>query len=78
MFEENPFEDDDYEGSYEQYEDWFAERGYDPYHVFDDEFRPSVKTRLIRAVRHFVGRVGMFIIEVRYGHAAAHKDDIPF
>lgn len=66
------FEDDGYEGSYEQYEDWYCDTGYDPYHLFDDEM--SRTERLLRFIRRITTRITRWIFLVIHGY----KDDIPF
>lgn len=68
-------EDDGYD-DYDQYEDWYAETGHDPYHLFDDEetFVRRVLARYSRVKSAILHRWRM-LTSATY---RAHLDDIPF
>lgn len=79
MFEDDDMpqgiEDDGYD-SYDQYEDWYAETGYDPYHLYDD------KQSIVRRVLARCSRVKREVLHhwrmLTSAAYRARQDEIPF
>lgn len=68
----------DYDDDYDRYEDWYSESGYDPYHLFSDEYEPNMLYRLKTRIRA-VYRAVKYRLKIRFSAKfRAQMDDIPF
>lgn len=63
---------------YDRYEDWYSETGYDPYHLFSEEYEPNRLYRIKNALRAIV-RAVKYHLKYRFSAKfRAQMEDIPF
>jgi len=71
-------DDDDEQDPYEQYEDYYMDTGYDPYHLFDDLADIPRVTRFLNSIKTTAGKIAVFFFVLLHLAPAADSEDIPF
>jgi len=63
---------------YEEYEDWYMETGYDPYHLFEEITDTPRVIKLLNRIRTTAGKIAVFFFVLLHLKPRIDNSEIPF